>query len=292
MNQLFLIAPNKSNIFQVLVNNKWELRSLIFNLKDYSDIKCTKLFDNSILFICTNRFDCNYYKYFHLDGSINTKLSRDSRFNNRINSFLQNRSLYSLVSLNNGDNFIIGGLVDGYPMNSILGFNFETSKYATIKMKTGLIGASAVVLSGGRILIIGGTDHTNNSTKTCQIFDPITCKFTYTKSMHYARAFSSCVLLPNGNIFVSGGENNDTIYNSCEEYDIIRDEWVLISPMINSRSKHTSILIDSNNVLVLGGITNLSVSTLTCEIYNISTKKWNLSENLLEECVNGSIILF
>jgi hypothetical protein len=290
MSEIILVS---SQNFQIFSDNKWELRKNILNSQKYLNLTCIKLSDNSILFIC----DDNCFKCYNLFDHKNIMIVK---FGNYINKILWSRSLHSVVSLKNQNILIIGGLSDGYPHNDIISLNFETNKFKSIKMKNGLMAMSAVVLLDGRVLIIGGVDHSNNSTKLCEIFNPVDLSFTTIESMHYRRSFPSSVILPNGNVFVSGGEDkNNFIHDSCEEYDVLNNKWILIPPMLNRRYKHTSVLLHNNNILVMGGHTHsknsdnqiLWIPTLTCEIFNIETSKWILSENLLHEITNASAII-
>lgn len=105
-------------------------------------------------------------------------------------------------------------------------------------------------------------------------------------SLHFARSDHSSLELPNGNILVTGGySDQDTSLAECEIFDIVNNYWVGTSSMQIPRYRHHSVLLNNNNVLVIGGFKNK-----TCEIFDIDSTKWSLTDSTNFHRDGGSTI--
>jgi ethanolamine utilization protein EutQ (cupin superfamily) len=60
-------------------------------------------------------------------------------------------------------------------------------------------------LNDGTILIAGGLDGSYAPTAAAEIYDPSAGTFTAIASMHFARAYHTATLLPDGTVLIVGG---------------------------------------------------------------------------------------
>jgi hypothetical protein len=118
-------------------------------------------------------------------------------------------------------------------------------------------GATATLLSDGRVLIIGGRNG-NDLVGTAEIYDPATGLFTATGSPNTARLGYSATLLPNGKVLIAGGTPGVIAgtLTSAELYDPATGKFTATGSLEASRSGHAATLLANGKVLVAGGTTS------------------------------------
>jgi hypothetical protein len=122
------------------------------------------------------------------------------------------------------------------------------------------IGASAVLLRDGRVLIAGGGAEVGDS---AELFDPATGMFTPTGSMTVARGgFFSATLLDDGRVLIAGGlvlhpTEPTTIAPepaaTAEIYDPATGTFTAVGSMAAPRYMHAASILTDGTVLVAGG---------------------------------------
>lgn len=77
-----------------------------------------------------------------------------------------------------------------------------------------------LLLLDGRVLITGGIE--NYGLASCEIYNPLTNKFTQAANMSIGRYWNTATLNPTtGEVLVCGGRNLEDLFNSCEILMII-----------------------------------------------------------------------
>src|SRR5262249_5022038 len=128
-----------------------------------------------------------------------------------------------------------------------------------------------------------GTGISSQFVKTCEVYNPLTDKWSMISSMQHFRTLATAVSI-NNRIYVFGGFNNaGGFLSSCECYDtktISRTStstWKSIMNMPNGRSSSQAIVLNDECIGVISG--SLSIghrgNTQTVLIYNIRTNKWS-----------------
>jgi hypothetical protein len=110
--------------------------------------------------------------------------------------------------------------------------------------------AVAAPLPDGRVLIAGGKttykDKSGKSTKTTEIFDPVTSTFSRGPGMNAPRAEFTATVLEDGRVVLAGGR-------SAEVFDPATNEFAATITLRMSRSAHSAVRVGPAKVLVAGG---------------------------------------
>ncbi|MBI4721774.1 MAG: T9SS type A sorting domain-containing protein [Candidatus Stahlbacteria bacterium] len=152
-------------------------------------------------------------------------------------------------------------------------------------------GAVEVLLPDGKVLLAGGGARydTDRGIKACEIYNPVTNKWSFTDSMSLRRGRFSGVLLrpPWQRVLVAGGNLEYT--GVTEEYDPGSGVWnnsngTLIG-MDTLRETSSMILLPNGKPILIGG-SQMSGTGFpycsTCVIYDPNTKTWSPTDTMLQ----------
>ena len=116
-------------------------------------------------------------------------------------------------------------------------------------------GGTAIVLSDGRVVLIGGRSAPGQATVSTEIYDPGANTWTETASMATARGEVIAALLPDGDIVVAGGWQNSAseVLDSVERFEVATETWSPMPALPEPRSRHVLAVLANGDVLVAGG---------------------------------------
>lgn len=155
----------------------------------------------------------------------------------------------------------------------------------------------AVLLDDGRVLIIGGiTRHERGDgpTKSAEVYNPKTKKFTTVGSMNELRDEFTATKLNNGKVLIAGGQSRTISVKSTELYNPQTNKFEKGPDMNFYRSDHTATLLKDGRVLLSGGeysVFALNNKNIPDEIYNPRTGKFSIAASLNVPRHNHSSIL-
>ena len=138
--------------------------------------------------------------------------------------------------------------------------------------------AASAELDNGNILVTGGEDSVG--IHNTEIYNYENGLWEPSTPMIIGRFHHMLVKLNNGNVMAIGGFGT----KSCEIYDTTTKQWSLTDSLHYERSMlETATVLNNGNVLVTGGYylaVGIEKSLNSCEIYNVGTGKWNITDSL------------
>ena len=202
-----------------------------------------------------------------------------------------------MVLLDDGRVLVVGGqdIVPSSPQDGILPFvgtteifNPETGEWRqAATMVQPLFRQAAVLLSDGRVLVVGGTFSNGPESARAEIYDPATDTWTPTEDMGVERGRPKAVLLSDGRVLVTGDRLLD--YNSMtgkvEIYDPDTGTWTPTEDLSKPSVGHSLTLLPDGRVLAAGGVHPVLIDSSiysTTEIFDPVTNSWSPGPELSE----------
>ncbi|MDQ2915085.1 MAG: hypothetical protein M3T56_17820 [Chloroflexota bacterium] len=139
--------------------------------------------------------------------------------------------------------------------------------------------ASAVALSNGKILVVGGFDRSSPDVMNGQseLIDPATGNVTLLPERLLGRVHQTITSAWENLVVVAGGvEFQETYWSPVDRVDVFRPSqrgWVLGAPLQHARSDHAATALLDGRVLVTGGNANTTLLG-SGEIYNPRSDTW------------------
>src|SRR5580704_7729167 len=121
-------------------------------------------------------------------------------------------------------------------------------------MSLARVGPAAVLLSSGKVLILGGWIG-HDTTDGVEEYDPATKKFAVLGKMTVKRARPSATLLGDGDVLIAGGGDSDGAGGvaTAELYHPATRTFEALPSMHDGRISHTATLLNDGRVLIVGG---------------------------------------
>lgn len=137
---------------------------------------------------------------------------------------------------------------------------------------------ASVEMGNGNILVTGGSS--SSWIKEAEIFDYKLETWDIVSPMIEGRAYHKLVRLNNGNILAIGGYGT----KSCEIFDTTSKAWYLTDSLNYERSSDGTVsLLGNGDILIAGGFYQ-AIGVMkymnSCEIYNIDSSKWIITDSL------------
>jgi hypothetical protein len=179
-----------------------------------------------------------------------------------------------------------GGMPGGYiSYDTAEMYDPSTRSFNAVRahMKSDRVGAAAVKLNDGRVLIVGGKSgrvvtsrHRNLSSltplNTAEIFDPESGAFIRTGDMSAPHYLATATMLADGNVLVVGGW---TIrgplvvgMRDAEVYQPETNRFVNVGQTNVPRLTNTATLLNDGEVLIAGGVADKALITASVEFYS------------------------
>jgi hypothetical protein len=139
--------------------------------------------------------------------------------------------------------------------------------------------ASAVALSNGKILVVGGFDRSAPEVmnERSELVDPATGDVTLLPQPLLGRVHQTMTPAWEDLVVVAGGvEWRETYWSPVDRVDVFRPSqrgWVIGASLRHKRSDHAATALQDGRVLVTGGNANTTLLSST-EIYNARTDRW------------------
>ncbi len=194
---------------------------------------------------------------------------------------LEPRSDQSATLLPDGTVLIAGGMrrnQDFYRSAEV--FDPATNQFSRAgDMSIARVGHEAVLLSSGKVLILGGWIG-RTVTDSVEEYDPATRKFVVAGKMTTKRAHPSATLLGNGDVLIAGGIETDGRDGlaTAEIYHAATRTFEALPSMHEAHLAHTATLLNDGRVLLAGG--RGTTVTAMAEIYDPHTRQFVVTGSL------------
>lgn len=155
---------------------------------------------------------------------------------------------------------------------------------------------AAVLLSDGRVLVVGGTMSDGTESARAEIFDPDTDTWTPAQDMGIGRGRPKAVLLPDGRVLVTGDRSSDfsSTTGNVEIYDPKSGTWTSTDDLSRPSAGHSLTLLPDGRVLAAGGVHPVQIDSgiyTTTEIFDPAADSWSPGPELSEPRTNHSATL-
>jgi hypothetical protein len=138
----------------------------------------------------------------------------------------------------------------------------------------------AVLLSGGKVLVAGGTDATGSPLATAELYTPAWGTWSTMGPMATARYSHTLTLLPGGKVLVVGGSGGSGPLASVEIFNPVSGTWNAALPLTGARFNHTATLLPNGKVLVAGGWGS-SGAMSSAQVYDPGTGTWSATGSMV-----------
>ena len=206
----------------------------------------------------------------------------DFKNKNWRNTSSMNFPRYRLVLVHLLDNRVLA--IGGQGIRSCEIFDPVTETWSvtdSLHVKRYTYDINAILLDDGRVLVAGGfdikADIDNRYLNICEIFDPVTNKWTLTDTLKSKRAGHTMTKLKNGKILIAGGYNNEFEIKKCELFDPHTNQWSFADSLNFAKSAHTAILLSDGKLLIAGGKEGGDTTdpwSSSCELYDPDRNEW------------------
>ena len=157
---------------------------------------------------------------------------------------------------------------------------FSSAGRTSVDRDTG----AATLLHNGKVLVVGGILDPQGTgpggvSRSAQIYDPASGKFTSTGQMKTGRACFTATTLQDGRVLIAGGDDGgcsgaDHWFASAEIYDPASGKFTPTGSMTTPRSNATATLLASGKVLIAGGYGGGQTDLSSAELYDPGSGKF------------------
>jgi hypothetical protein len=200
-----------------------------------------------------------------------------------VGNMITDRAQHSATLLADGQVLVVGGwnghaadAADDPPWDPLLAELYNPKPGTFISsgsMGTTRIGHTAIRLTNGKVLILGGIPNPQNvhappiDTPYAQLFDAVAHTFTAPWNLTMSRTKYSATLLTNGTVLLAGGENLGRAVSTAELFDLASGSLTATGGLVTERKGHTATLLHDGRVLVTGGVDTNGNTLASTEVY-------------------------
>jgi len=137
---------------------------------------------------------------------------------------------------------------------------------------------SAVLLTSGKVLVMGNSTGSSTVSKSAELYDPKTGTWTTTGSMSKGRDRPHAFVLPSGKVIAIGSHGKSNT-DSAEVYDPVKQIWANTGSLVQDRTLYSATLLSTGKILVAGGrdpaTSYMGPRLKSAELYNSASGTWS-----------------
>jgi N-acetylneuraminic acid mutarotase len=190
-------------------------------------------------------------------------------------SLLAARHDHRALLLPTGKVLVTGGW-DGAALASSELYDPQLNQWVpTGALATAMRPGPLVLLSNGRAMRVGGETALSGGVPalSCELYDPVTGRWTATGALNATRAQFSVTVLLDGRLMALGGVSGANYLGAMELYNPAIGAWSNAASSGIARAGHTATLLRDGRVVVAGGA-NASGALASVDVYNPSGDSW------------------
>jgi hypothetical protein len=198
-------------------------------------------------------------------------------------SMLSERAQHTATLLPSGRVLVAGGwnghaadAPDDPPWDPLFAELFDPSTgtfQSTGSMSTTRIGHSAIPMSDGKVLMLGGILALQNIHEQppdpiyAELYDPAAGAFSPVGNIILPQDAYTATLLTNGQVLIAGGEEANVAVASADLIDTANKSLTATGSLMTARKGHTATQLNDGRVLVTGGVTSNGNALASAELY-------------------------
>lgn len=126
---------------------------------------------------------------------------------------------------------------------------------------------AAVLLSSGKVLVVGGADEANFHAQA-ELFDPATRTWSKAGETSSGKVFHTATRM-GAKVVVAGGYDIDAL-STTEIYDSATNTWSAGPNLVGPHSEHAAVALDDTRLLVVGGFSESSTIIKSVEVVDLA----------------------
>jgi len=179
-------------------------------------------------------------------------------------------SLCQCISSCHGKMYIIGGGVDGQPVER---YDPSSNTWTPLKSFNEILRFTTIVTFQGALYVIGGSDKDHKRLNTVQEYNPETNMWQKVAPLSISR-YGVCAVADRNSLYAIGGFSVNGILDIVEKYDPAENTWSSIASTHNKRG-HAGGASVNQKVFVFGGLESEVPVSEFCEIYDPAMDTWS-----------------
>jgi N-acetylneuraminic acid mutarotase len=194
------------------------------------------------------------------------------------------RAYADSVLLPNGEVLMMGGatgsstVITGSLKTATL-YNPATGKWtATRSMTHARYAFPAVLLPGGKVLVVGG--YGGGELSSAELYDPATRKWSSAGSVGAPRDSATATVLKTGKVLMAGGDDDGAVLTSAKLYHPATNTWSTTASMKYAVYGATATLLKDGRVLVTGGRNANRYPNTVAQVYDPTAGTWSQTARL------------
>ena len=129
------------------------------------------------------------------------------------------RQQHIAVPLGGGNILVAGGLsADGTPLSDVVYYTSSGVVYALAPLNMARYAAAGVLITYGKVLILGGTQDGSTALTECEVYDPINNVWTQAADLQTARFNHMAARTVSNQVLITGGYDGATVLYDSETY--------------------------------------------------------------------------
>jgi len=151
-------------------------------------------------------------------------------------------------------------------------------------------GHQAVLLSNGKVLIVGGDDNvTNGVSRIVEVYEPSTGKWTRVGDAPFVN-LQALIPLSTGKVLALLAPFNANYPPGTEIYDPATDTWSAAASAQFNRDSYTATLLTNGQVLIAGGRGDSPV-LVSSELYDPIADSWSRTGDMVEAHSSATTVI-